>query len=132
MYLLDSNTCIRYLNGRAPNVRLRVNAVLNTQIQVCSIVKGEMFAGALRSTTPVQSLARQLAFFARFVSLPFDDRAAQIYGQIRADLQAAGTPIGPYDMQIAAIALANNLILVTHNTREFSRIVGLQLEDWEI
>lgn len=132
MYLLDSNTCIRYLNGRAPHVPLRLNAVPDTQIQVCSVVKGEMFAGALRSTNPVQSLARQLGFFTRFVSLPFDDEAARIYGQIRAALQTAGTPIGSHDMQIAAIALANNLILVTHNTRGFSRITNLTLEDWEL
>lgn len=67
-----------------------------------------------------------------FVSLPFDDQSAVIYGQIRAQLAAPGTPIGPNDLLIASIALANNLILVTHNTREFSRVEGLRLEDWEI
>ena len=55
-----------------------------------------------------------------------------MFGQIRASLASAGTPIGAYDLQIAAIALVNNLILVTHNTREFERVSGLQLEDWEI
>jgi tRNA(fMet)-specific endonuclease VapC len=68
----------------------------------------------------------------RFVSLPFGDEAAIVCGQIRARLASAGTPIGAYDLQIAAIALANNLTLVTHNTREFGRIEGLQVEDWEI
>jgi tRNA(fMet)-specific endonuclease VapC len=62
----------------------------------------------------------------------FDDRAARYFGQIRANLQRQGTPIGPYDLQIAAIALANDLTLVTHNTREFARIDGLRLVDWEI
>ena len=66
------------------------------------------------------------------MSLPFDDQSALIFGEIRAQLAANGTPIGAYDLQIAAIALANNLILVTHNTKEFSRIPQLQLEDWEI
>ncbi len=66
-----------------------------------------------------------------FVSLFFDDVAATIYGRIRAELAASGTPIGPYDLQIAAIAMANNLILVTHNTKEFSRVNRLQIEDWE-
>ncbi len=56
---------------------------------------------------------------------------ALICGQIRAQLQKLGTPIGSYDLQIAAIALANNLILVTHNTREFERVEGLKLEDWQ-
>jgi len=64
--------------------------------------------------------------------LPFDDQSAIIYGQIRAGLAASGTPIGPNDLFISSIALANNLILVTHNTREFSRVEGLRLEDWEI
>ena len=64
-------------------------------------------------------------------SLPFEAKAAQICGQIRAKLQAKETPIGAYDLQIAAIALANNLTLVTHNTREFERIENLALEDWE-
>ena len=65
------------------------------------------------------------------ISLPFEAKAAQICGQIRAKLQAKRTPIGAYDLQIAAINLANNLTLVTHNTREFERIENLALEDWE-
>ncbi len=84
------------------------------------------------SQQPGQSRARQEAFFARFVKLPVDEPAANEYGQIRAVLEVAGTPIGPYDMQIAAIALVQGLIVVTHNTREFGRIAGLQLEDWEL
>jgi len=67
-----------------------------------------------------------------FVTLPFDDQSAVIYGQIRAQLAAPGTPIDPNDLLIASIALANNLIIVTHNTREFSRVEGLRLEDWDI
>ncbi|HEV3257827.1 MAG TPA: type II toxin-antitoxin system VapC family toxin, partial [Gemmataceae bacterium] len=63
-------------------------------------------------------------------SLPFDDAAAAHYAPLRADLESKGTPIGPNDYQIAAIALANNVTLVTHNTQEFSRVVGLFLEDW--
>lgn len=61
----------------------------------------------------------------------FDDKAAIEYGQIRAYLERQGTPVGPIDTLIAAIALANNLILVTHNTAEFSRVPGLKIEDWE-
>ena len=131
-YLLDSNTCIRYLNGRALTIRARLHAIPLAQIYVCSVVKGEMYYGALRSTDPVRALARQNAFFADFLSLPFDDAAAQSYAQIRAHLLTIGQPIGPYDMQIAAIAIANDLTLVTHNTNEFSRVPGLNLEDWEI
>jgi tRNA(fMet)-specific endonuclease VapC len=66
-----------------------------------------------------------------FVSLPFDDRAAEEYGTVRAHLAALGTPIGPNDLMIASIALANKLTLVTHNTVEFSRVPGLKVEDWQ-
>lgn len=131
-YLLDTNTCIRYLNGRAPQVRTRLEATLREQVVVCSIVKAEMFAGARRSADVERSLERQEAFFSRFVSLPFDYVAAEHYGSLRAHLLTAGTPIGPNDMLIAAIALARNLILVTHNTDEFRRVPELLLEDWEV
>jgi len=99
---------------------------------VCSVVKAELFYGAFRSNNPTRTLERQQAFLARFISLPLEDEAALLAGQIRAQLAGAGTPIGSYDLQIAAIALANNIILVTHNTRELERVDGLQLEDWEV
>ena len=70
-------------------------------------------------------------FFGLFKVLPFDSQAAIKAAQLRAQLAKKGTPIGAYDLQIVAIALVNNLILVTHNTREFKRIEGLQIEDWE-
>ena len=130
-YLLDTNVCVRYLNGRSPAVRERIRTTNREDIVVCSVVKAELFYGAMRSNNPRRNLARQQQFLNLFASLPFDDRSALIYGEIRAQLTALGTPIGPNDLQIAAIALANNLILVTHNTREFSRVGGLQIEDWE-
>ena len=67
----------------------------------------------------------------QFVSVPFDDQSAETYGRIRADLAAKGTPIGPNDLLIAAIARTHSLTLVTHNTAEFSRVAGLTLEDWQ-
>lgn len=132
IYLLDTNTCIRYLNGRAPAIRTRMATVRLTDIVVCSIVKAELCAGALRSQTPGSSLAKQQQFLAPFRSLPFDDGAAQVYGRIRAFLTTHGQLIGPNDLCIAAIALQHNLILVTHNTHEFQRVPGLLLDDWEV
>ena len=85
----------------------------------------------MASQRPQQTLAGHLLFLNQFDSLPFDDAAALIFGEIRADLSLKGTPIGPYDLQIAAIALANNLILVTNNTKEFNRIPSLLLVDWD-
>lgn len=90
---------------------------------VCSVVKAELFYGAMRSNNPTRTLERQQDFLERFVSLSFGDEAALLFGQIRASLASAGTPIGAYDLQIAAIALTNNLILVTDNTREFERVL---------
>ncbi|MDZ8025986.1 MAG: type II toxin-antitoxin system VapC family toxin [Nostoc sp. DedQUE11] len=131
IYLLDTNACIVYLNRPMSGVRQRLTKLSPQDVAVCSVVKGELLYGAMRSNNPVRTLALQEAFLNNFISLPFDDAAATIFGTIRAELAASGTPIGPYDLQIAAIAMANNLILVTHNVREFSRVNGLQIEDWE-
>ncbi len=81
---------------------------------------------------PNANSGTQQEFLERFFSLPFGDEAAIVCGQIRARLASSGTPIGAYDLQIAAISLVSNLTLVTHNTREFGRVEGLQIEDWEI
>jgi tRNA(fMet)-specific endonuclease VapC len=83
------------------------------------------------SAKPDQNRAKVAAFLRPYRSLPFDDEAALIQAQIRHELEKAGTPIGPYDLQIAAIALANGQTLVTHNTNEFSRVPCLPIEDWE-
>lgn len=131
-YLLDTNTCIRFINGRAPKIREQMLLVVDTDLVVSSITKAEMYAGSERSQTPERSREKQDAFFIRFISLPFDDVAAREFGRIRAYLEKSGMPIGAYDMQIASIAVVHNLILVTHNTREFERITWLNLEDWEV
>lgn len=131
-YFLDTNVCVVYLNGRSASVRDCLLATPAEEIAVCFVVKAELFYGAFRSNNPKRTLERQQAFLSRFVSLPFEDEAALLAGKIRAKLASAGTPIGSYDLQIAAIALANNLTLVTHNTREFERVDGLRIEDWEV
>jgi tRNA(fMet)-specific endonuclease VapC len=131
-YSLDTNTCIRYLNGRSEGIRRRLPMVPARDIVVCSVVRGELAYGAARSQTPEASAAKQQRFLRPYATLPYDDAAAVVFGRIRAALEAAGTPVGPYDMQIAAIALVHGLIVVTHNIREFARIEGLPIEDWEM
>jgi tRNA(fMet)-specific endonuclease VapC len=131
-YLLDTNTCIRYLNGTSQSVFNKLDKLPETDVYVCSIVKLELRYGALRSNIIQEILKQQENFLDRFISLPFDDKAHIYASQLRADLARLGTPIGPYDLLIASIALANDLILVTHNVREFSRVSGLKIEDWEI
>lgn len=131
-YLLDTNVCVMYLNGRSESVRDRFLSTPSDDIAVCSVVKAELFYGAFRSNNPTRTLERQQAFLARFVSLPFEDEAALLAGRMRASLAGTGTPIGAYDLQIAAISLANDLTLVTHNTREFERVDELRIQDWEV
>lgn len=132
IYLLDTNTCIQYLTGRSENVTQKFKTIPRQNIGLCDVVKAELYYGACRSAKKEQNLALYELFFSQYISLPFDGNSAKIYGEIRADLSRRGTPIGAYDFQIAAIALAHNLILVTHNTQEFQRIQNLKLEDWEI
>jgi tRNA(fMet)-specific endonuclease VapC len=130
-YLLDTNACIGFLNGRSRVVLEKLEATPDDQVRVCSVVKAEMIYGAMKSRDPTRAVRVQRSFFSRYRSLPFDDAAADVYGRIRAELESEGTPIGPNDLLIAAIAVANDLTLVTHNTNEFSRVTGLVLEDWE-
>ena len=130
-YSLDTNTCIRYINGRSPGVRAKLPTIPTHEVIVCSVVRAELFYGAAKSQVPALSRQKQDQFLHPYATLPFGDLAADTYGQIRALLERAGTPIGPLDLQIAAIALAHGLTLVTHNTREFGRVPGLNLEDWE-
>lgn len=130
-YLLDTNTCIRYLNQRSENVIRRMSVESPDDIVVCSVTRAELIFGAMKSNNPEKTRERQRQFLEQLVSISFDDNAAEHYGRIRAHLEFAGTPIGPNDLLIAAIALTHDLILVTHNTREFRRVTGLRIEDWE-
>jgi tRNA(fMet)-specific endonuclease VapC len=103
-------------------LKQKLNEIPPSDIAVCSVVKGKLFYGAMRSANPERNLRIQQEFLNQFVCLPFDDQSALIFGTIRAELTILGTPIGAYDFQIAAIALTNNLILIIYNTREFQRI----------
>ncbi len=131
-YLLDTNTCIRYINGRAPQIQHKMSLVSDQEIIVCAITRAEMAYGVAKSQHPELSFRKQFGFLSRFESLPFDDACAKQFGILRAELELAGTPIGAYDMQIATIALTHGLIVVTHNRREFMRVRGLKIEDWEL
>lgn len=131
IHLLDTNTCIRYLNGESEQVRQRLASLSPGEVFLCSMVKAELLFGAAKSRSPERTWTPLERFFAAFGSLPFDDAAASTYATIRAGLEREGTPIGPNDLVIAATALANGAILVTHNLREFGRVTGLACEDWE-
>lgn len=130
-YLLDSNVCIRLINNSSLVVTNRLASLQPEDIVISTITLLELYYGAYRSVQLERNLAILQRFFSQFNIIHLDSSAAVIAGRLRAELAASGTPIGPYDVQIAAIAMANNLILVTHNTREFGRVNGLQIEDWE-
>ena len=130
-YSLDTNICIRYINGRSLAIRQKLPTIPAHDIVVCSIVRGELSYGVAKSQTPEKSAEKQARFLKPYATLPYDDLAAKEYGRIRAYLEGLGTPIGPYDMQIAAISIVHSLIVVTHNTKEFGRIPWLKIEDWE-
>jgi tRNA(fMet)-specific endonuclease VapC len=132
MYLPDTNVWIQFLNPDNNRVKDRMLSVESSAIQLCSVVKAELFFGAEKSNRKSENHEVLRNLFADVASVPFDDEAARKYGEIRAELSRAGTPIGPNDLMIAAIALVHGSTLVTHNTREFSRIKDLKLEDWEI
>ena len=131
LYLPDTNVWINHLNPAPSIVKTRLSAHPPSQIALCDVVKAELYYGAFKSTRQDANLSILDTLFSGFMSFSFDDKAARIVGDIRAALARKGTPIGPYDLQIAAIALAHDCILITHNTGEFSRIAGLKLEDWE-
>jgi len=131
MWLLDTNAWIAYLERQPNPLKARVAERPEAQILICDVVKAELWYGAYKSSQVERNLAKLDQLFSLVRSLPFDSRAARGFGEIRSYLARQGTPIGPYDLQIAAIARVNDLILVTHNTREFSRVPALHLEDWE-
>lgn len=130
-YLLDTNACIELLNERDTPISLKLASVSSNDMRLCSVVKAELYHGAYKSNRCEANLDLLARFVKRFESLPFDDAAAEHYGRLRALLQQRGNVIGPNDLLIASIALANNVTLVTHNTNEFGRVPGLQMEDWQ-
>jgi len=131
MYLLDSNVCIRLLNQKHAGIEEKFRNCEPTEIFLCSIVKAELLFGARHSQRVEANLQRLGLFFSPLGSLPFDDACAEIYARIRQDLSMQGCLIGPNDLMIAAVALANDAVLVTHNQKEFCRVAGLRLTDWE-
>lgn len=129
-YLLDTNICIYYLKNTYPSVMQHFAQNMPEDMALCAIVKSELWYGALRSNAVERNLDNLQYFIDLFETLPFDDEAAWHAANIRANLANKGTPIGFHDVQIAAIALANDLSVVTNNVREFARVDGLRVENW--
>ena len=131
-YLLDSNVWVAILRASSPAVVTRFRPVPAADLRVCSIVVAELWYGCARSAKPAANRAAVDALVAPYLNLPYDAAAADHFVAIRRHLEQLGQVIGPYDLQIAAIARATGCVLVTHNQAEFSRVPGLTLEDWQV
>ena len=130
-YMLDTNVCIKLLNLTSKPIAKRFQTIQRNEIVLCQIVKAELYFGAYKSQRQEANLRLLAEFFHATAILSFDDQAAKRYGMLHAELDKSGSPIGQNDLQIAAIAMRYGVTLVTHNMREFQRVPGLLLEDWE-
>jgi tRNA(fMet)-specific endonuclease VapC len=133
MYLLDTNACIAVINGKPQPVRVRLQREFEAQARVFvpDVVAFELWYGVAKSARAAANAQLLTTFLAGPLELlAFDDEDAKIAGAVRASLEAAGKPIGAYDLLIAGQALRHKLTLVTANSREFGRVKGLEWEDW--
>jgi len=130
IYLLDTNICIYALNRRPPEVLEKLRSISRSSVAVSVITVLELRQGAEKSQDPKKAHQKLDFFLSSIRSLPFDEDAALVAARIRAGLERQGRPIGDLDSLIAAHALAQDLILVTNNLREFQRVPDLRAENW--
>ena len=128
-YMLDTNIVIYTIKNRPVRVK-EVFKRHSGQMAISAVTFGELIYGAERSSQPERNLNDIEGMIARLEVLPFGELAAAHFGQLRAELARAGTPIGPYDQMIAGHARAAGLVLVTNNVDEFKRVPGLRIENW--
>lgn len=127
--MLDTNIVIYTIKNRPEQVRHAFKLHEN-QMCISAVTLGELIYGAERSSQPERNLADIEGLIARLEIAPFEDHAAEHFGQLRAELYRIGKPIGPYDMMIGGHARALGLILITNNMKEFERVPGLRVENW--
>lgn len=130
-YMLDTDICIYVINARPPQVLEAFKAHAAEGLGISAVTAAELFFGVAR-TGSERNLQALRQFLAALEIAPFDDQAAEVFGSLRAWLTAQGTPIGPYDTQIAAHAQSLGLTLVSNNTREYARVPGLRVENWAV
>ena len=130
MYLLDTNICIYIINNNPKQVVERVKTFKPHQIKLSSISIAGMEYGVSKSKNRERNRQALIHFASAFDIIEFNDSDAEVYGLIRAELEKKGQIIGPYELQIAAQSISRDLILVTNNTSEFSRITKIKLENW--
>lgn len=129
-YMLDTIICIFAIRNSNDNVLKKFHEHLDDELYISSITLAELMYGVEKSRKPEQNRNALLQFLTLIDIKEFSEKAAIEYGKIRAFLENQGTPIGPLDTLIAAHAVSENMILVTHNTKEFLRVPDLTVENW--
>jgi tRNA(fMet)-specific endonuclease VapC len=129
-YLLDASICVLLIRQKSPQVLTRLTGHPITDIGISAMTVAELQYGVQKSSRPAQNEQALDQFLLPLTIISFDENDAVAYGQIRANLEAQGLPIGALDTLIAAQAVQYNLILVTNNVGEFARVPGLAIEDW--
>lgn len=129
-YMLDTNICIFAIRNSNDNVLKKFREHLDDELYISSITLAELMYGVEKSRKPEQNRNALLQFLTLIDIKEFSEKAAIEYGKIRAFIENQGTPIGPLDTLIAAHAVSENMILVTHNTKEFLRVPDLTVENW--
>lgn len=129
-YMLDTNICIYAIKHKPEQVFIRLQEHDPMDICISSVTYAELVHGVEKSKAVEKNRVALALLFANIEIMNFDSLAAESYGKIRADLEKAGTPIGPLDTMIAGHAKALGYTVVTNNTKEFERVKGLKLENW--
>lgn len=132
MYLLDTQTCVRFLDGSDDSVAGKMRSIPPAEISLCSLVKAELLQRARQSPHVEENLELLERFFAPIGSLPFDDRCAEEYGLIRAQLGEQAQNTTPTDLMLAAMARAHDAVLIVQNAGPLRRIAGLRVVEWSV
>jgi tRNA(fMet)-specific endonuclease VapC len=129
-FMLDTNTCIELIRYQNERVLRRMKRRSPDDICVSSVTLCELEYGVAKSANPEKNRLALAEFMTPLAIVPYNDTVAPVYGRVRAELEQAGTPIGPLDTMIAAHALSLGLTVVTGNEREFRRVAGLKVQNW--
>ena len=129
-FLLDTNICIYMIKNRPESVKKKFETFSIGEVCISSVTVSELVYGAYKSQKIEQNLKTLEKFFLPLDIVDFDYKASFEYGKIRADLEKRGRVIGQLDMQIAGVALANDMTVMTNNIKEFERVAGLKVENW--
>jgi tRNA(fMet)-specific endonuclease VapC len=130
-YLLDTNTVSFYIRSSSPALERRLRRTPAARVGLSVVTEMELRYGLARNPRlRIAPLVEE--FLSGITVLPLTSEVARVYGRIRAQLETAGTPIGPLDLMIATQAVASRATLVTNNTKEFRRVRGLRCEDWTV